>query len=355
MFKKGAQPMAGRNTSRVAHWYELLCDLLPVIRWRLWTFLGAGFTLVLAGLVAKAAQSTFPPELPGLFCDLTIQIGMAIVGAVVIGSLIDVYLESRREDRTLAKFLRQVFNYASNLPPDDLHRIVEHFLDIRWIRGDIEVDITLTSVAGIPDLIQADTELRYSIRCIAADEEETRLNKLYYFPTRQRLSAVTGPDEYEGSVEWLRVKGDRTSLEEHNPEILKYLCFQVGRYRCFDFRIEATAGSEVDFAIRTKRFLKSGEEDSWDSRVPAKSIVLCIACKSDDLSVEALRLEPKNSPGRWSTNVPLAPTPGGKDVPEGAPRPLVFQVRPVLPFEGMIIRYHRNSISQGAIDPSRGS
>lgn len=322
-------------------WAHVVLSVLSAIRWRFWSFLATGCALIFFGMLAKQTQSALPAHLIPLMCDLLVQVGMAVVGAVVIGSLIDVYLESKREENTLARFLRQVFNSASNLPIDDLYRIVQYFLEIEWIRGDIEVDISLTLVPENAELIQAETKLHYPIRCIAIDSPGSPKRRSFY--TRQRLSPLGLDPKFQGAVEAIEIKGDdvSTSLKEVDSAILERYCLTIGRYRCFDYELVGQPGSTRDFTLGSKRFLKDGDDDWWDSRVPAKSITVRVTFNPKEIRVEALRLEPKNSPGRWSTNVYLTPKPGESKRLEDGSMKLVFECRPVLPLEGMIIRAHR--------------
>lgn len=229
-----------------------------------------------------------------------------------------------------------IFNLGNNLPTDVLYNIVEHFLNIKWLREDIWVDIFLRRVKDAPGYIEADTELSYMIRCIALETGVHR--ERHTFETRQRVSRLDMNPKLDGIVESIKVEHNgKTILDTKDQVFIAEHYHRVGQFKCFDYEIFGEPGSSTNLTLTMKRFIASGAEDLWDSRVPAKSIIVRVKFNPGELEVEALKSQPGHLRGRTLTDNPLSPKYGER---ENKNFDLIFECRPVLPLEGIIIRAH---------------
>lgn len=271
--------------------------------------------------------------------DGLLHLGVALIVAVIVARVVDVYLSERQQTERLleriADLFRRVFNLSSKMPTRTLEGLVGYLLELEWLREHIDVSIDLRPPAAADKgrYIRAETHLEYLLRRVADDPP----NVAPTFATSQRLSPEGAPNGYVRSYTIRSVDG---TITESDAVVLDQKCDNVDGVRRFRLDLPGREGTETHFSLDMVRYLADAQEDSWDSRVPADKLTLRVRFDPAVINLEAFEYSPGRIPGRLRTERRLAPV-STSNPPPGSddPRPIYLFVREDLrPFEGIILR-----------------
>jgi hypothetical protein len=306
---------------------------------------GAGVIAILLSLILDHARA---PESFALLImrDLFLHGGVALLIAVAVGVVIERQLRSSREMEVrlqeMAEVFRRAFLLRSAPPWAALPDLMNYFLEVEWLRGDIYVDIDLSApgdpAAGLvpPGMLLATTRVRYPIWRIS----DHRATEVPVFNTVQKLSPIA-PGVPLGEVLSVRLTTEgRVVADISDRAVLSSLTGPKEDVLCFEYPIPCAQGDSVEVDLSMKRYLHSGTEDPCGSRIPARSLTITVRLDDARVQVSAFQYRPTRVPGWMRSQVRLTPVSTRHPVP-GNPDQLstyVFVMKPLLPLDSIVLR-----------------